>query len=316
MKTALLLVTALLALAPGLSRAEAPSRDLILAVGAAGEPEFGKAFATAAETWMQEAAAAGLRPHRIPNDAQSLENLRRQLADLPPDGGDLWIVLIGHGTYDGRNAKFNLTGDDLSAKELARLLTPFTRRVIVLNLFSAAGAFLPELSGENRVIVCATRSGAERNYSRFGEKLAAALSGPDADLDGDGRVSLAELTIRATAETQKFYVNAQRLVPEHAVIDDNGDRSGTETTVLLEPAVSGGTIRDGEAAREITLRLHATGPSLDAAQLRERDRIEAELATIRAHKSELDEAAYLDRIEPLLLQMADLYNRVEAAPAR
>ena len=173
------------------------ARDMVIVVGAEGEPPYKTIFRKEAASWSDAASAAGMNVRTIDSASPSLAKLRDTLAGLPKAGGDLWLVLIGHGTFDGRNAKFNLPGDDLSATDLADWLKPFHRRLVVLNLFSASGAFLPVLSGNNRIVLTATRSGAERNYSRFGEKIAESLDNPDADLDADGRVSLAELSARA-----------------------------------------------------------------------------------------------------------------------
>ena len=50
----------------------------------------------------------------------------------------LWVVLIGHGTYDGRAAKFNLRGEDVSDAELAAWLEPCRRPLAVINCASAS----------------------------------------------------------------------------------------------------------------------------------------------------------------------------------
>ena len=39
--------------------------------------------------------------------------------EMAQSAEELWIVFIGHGTFDGRSAKFNLRGPDISADELA-----------------------------------------------------------------------------------------------------------------------------------------------------------------------------------------------------
>ena len=109
----------------------------------------------------------------------------------------LWIVLIGHGTYDGREAKFNLRGADVTDLELAEWLSPVKRQVVVINCASASGPFINRLSGPNRVVVTATKSGFEMNFARFGQYLAEAIADPRADLDKDGQVSLLEAYLTA-----------------------------------------------------------------------------------------------------------------------
>ena len=101
-------------------------------------------------------------------------------------------MLIGHGTFDGREAKFNLRGPDVTDVELADWLLPFKRPVVVINCASASGPFINRLSGANRVVVTATKSGNEINFARFGQYIAEAIADPRADLDKDGQVSLLE----------------------------------------------------------------------------------------------------------------------------
>ena len=139
----------------------------------------------------------------------------------------LWIVLIGHGTFDGREAKFNLRGPDVTDLELAEWLAPIKRPVVVLDCTSASGPFLNRLSGENRVVVTATKSGHELNFARFGQYLAEAIADPRADLDKDGQVSLLEAFLTASSRVDEYYRTHSQLATEHALLDDNGDKLGT-----------------------------------------------------------------------------------------
>jgi hypothetical protein len=302
--------------APAEDARGASQREMVIVIGAEGEPIYQPVFRKEADAWSAAASAAGMKVQSIGGDT-SLAQLKATLATLPKDGGELWLVLIGHGTFDGRNAKLNLPGDDLSASELAGWLKPFQRRLILLNLFSASGAFLPALSGSNRVVLTATRSGAERNYSRFGEKIAESLGDPEADLDADGRVSLAELSARATAEVVKFYDGAQRIVPEHALLDDNGDRLGTETPLLIgaASAVKAAGRSDGSIAAEISLGKSAPALVFTPTQREQRDAIEKQIAGLRARKTDLGEDNYYRQLETLLLQMATLYDEARASRA-
>ena len=47
--------------------------------------------------------------------------------EVAKPAGEFWLVFIGHGTYDGHAAKFNLRGPDISAEELAAALKPCQR---------------------------------------------------------------------------------------------------------------------------------------------------------------------------------------------
>jgi hypothetical protein len=107
-------------------------------------------------------------------------------------------VLIGHGTFDGKEAKFNLVGPDFSATELAAWLQPVHRPLAVIDTASASGPFINKLSARDRVLITSTRSGHEENYARFGQYLAEAIADPQADLDKDGQTSLLEAFLTAS----------------------------------------------------------------------------------------------------------------------
>ena len=63
--------------------------------------------------------------------------LRRALASEPTNApAPLWLVLIGHGTFDGKEARFNLRGPDLTATELALWLQPIRRPMAVIDTSS------------------------------------------------------------------------------------------------------------------------------------------------------------------------------------
>src|SRR5262249_28396525 len=105
----------------------------------------------------------------------------------------VFIVLLGHGSFDGSHAAFNLPGPDLTPAGLARLLGKLaTQRVAFVNTASSSGAFLPTVAGPGRVVVTATKTGGERNETRFPEYFVEAFNDDSADRDRNGRVSIAE----------------------------------------------------------------------------------------------------------------------------
>ncbi len=159
---------------------------------------------------------------------QDREVLDQRLGEEPKQSAAaFWLVLIGHGTFDGKTARFNLRGPDVSAGELAEWLKPFERPLAIINCASASGPFINSLSGPNRVIVTATKSGFEHNFARFGDYLSQAMADPKADLDKDKQTSLLEAFLLASAGAREFYASESRLATEHALLDDNGDALGT-----------------------------------------------------------------------------------------
>ena len=86
-----------------------------------------------------------------------LRTAREEAEKLSPDG-EWWLVLVGHGNYDGRRYKFNIKGPDLTDQDLGRLLDGLDGpRAVVVAGTSSAGALVPALRGVNRVVVAATR---------------------------------------------------------------------------------------------------------------------------------------------------------------
>src|SRR5207237_484377 len=132
-----------------------------------------------------------------------------------------------HGTFDGKEARFNLRGPDLSTADLSLWLKPFQRRLVLIDTSAASAPFLNKLSAGNRVIVTATRSANEQTLARCGQHLAEPTTSPEADLDKDGQVSILEAFLTASRRTIEFYKLEGRLASEHALLDDNGDGLGT-----------------------------------------------------------------------------------------
>lgn len=299
----------------------APRADVLIVVGAAGTEEYGAAFSAAAEAWRVAAERGGAACETIglATDGKDADRqlLERALDRLAPDAerGPLWIVLLGHGTFDGREAKFNLRGTDVSAAELATWLAPAKRTLAVINCSSASGPFLNALSGENRVVVTATRSGNEVNYARFGEHLAHAVGDPAADLDKDQQVSLLEAFLTASGRVAEFYRGEARLATEHSLLDDNGDQLGTPADwfagVRATKRAKEGAALDGPRAHQLHLIPSAGERELPEADRQRRDELEAAIEALREKKAELSEDAYYAELETLMRQLATIYAPAE-----
>lgn len=295
---------------------------VLVVVGAEGSPEYGAQFRRWAERWREAAergearyAAIGLEP----GDGADRELLRRRLAEEAHASGDaFWLVLIGHGTFDGRSAKFNLRGPDVSASELAEWLKPFERPLAVVNCASSSGPFINVLSGANRVIVTATKSGHERNFAHFGDYLSAAIAAPEADLDKDDQTSLLEAFLLASARLREFYAQDGRLATEHPLVDDNGDGLGTPAEwfhgVRAVKAAKDGAALDGLRAGQLQLVAGGSERQLPPEARARRDELERGIAELRQRKGKMPEDEYYDRLEPLLVELSRLYEQFDKRP--
>lgn len=307
--------------------AESPASgpDVILVVGAEGEPEYGKVFSGWADRWEQAARQAGGKITRIgdkvpedPAGSSDRDRLQSVLAAVDPAVSQpVWIVLMGHGTFTQNVAKFNLRGPDLSAADLSGWLQGVTRPVVVINTFSASGPFINSLSHPNRVIVSATQSGIEQNYARLGEYLSQAILDPAADIDHDGEVSILEAFLAGAAKVRAFYEGSGRLLTENALIDDNADGLGTPATAFrgVRPVAKADDPTrslDGRLAAKITMSPESVRLPFTVEELAEREVLEGELERLRASRSELAEADYQAAVLPLFIRLAKLYQAAEA----
>jgi hypothetical protein len=222
------------------------------------------------------------------------ENVEKAFADIaararPSDA--VFVVLIGHGSFEGGQGKFNLPGPDLTPEDFARLLGKLaTQRVAFVNTASSSGAFLPAVAGAGRVIVTATKTGGERNETRFPEYFVEAYGDDAADRDRNGRVSIAEAFDYAKGKVTKAFEQGGYLLTEHATLDEGSAGSGLAASMFL-------------AAPQGTLKVDTSDPAMRAL-VDARDAIEKEIAGLKLMKPSMDAEQYDARMETLLTSLA------------
>ena len=282
---------------------------LLVITGVEGDQEHGDRFSQWATALLDAASRDGgvsdsnivylaEKPERDPariRARSTRENVERAFADVAArarPGDDVFVVLIGHGSFDGRQASFNLPGPDLTAPDYARLLDQFeAQRVVFVNTSSSSGAFLVPLAAPGRTIVTATRTGGERNEPRFPAFFVEAFGTAAADRNRDGGVSVLEAFEYAKTKVTQSYEQEGLVLTEHATIEDG----------------SGGALA-------ATLALAATHPSSAAlaaiadpalrALVEERQALEDQVAALKVRKRAMDPARYDEEIERLLTALA------------
>jgi hypothetical protein len=265
--------------------------------GLGGDTAYEESFATQARK-LAEAAERTLgddsRVSLLTGDAATREAVRASLAALaetttPADR--VAIFLVGHGSYDGTEYKFNLPGPDIDGAEFAELLTAIPAGTqLIVNATSASGAILEDWAADGRSLITATRSGAERNATRFADYFAAALSAEDADINKNGAITAEEAFDYATRRVAESYDDEGTLATEH-------------------PQLAGDTAASFEVAR-LRARNQST-PELVTLNA-ERDALEEEIAALRARRDELGDS-YLTELQALLVELALLQERIDAA---
>ena len=290
---------------------------VIVVIGAPAAPVYKEQFERSGGLWKAAAERGGAEAIVIsgggPAGLTDCERLRSALIERSSSGRHpLWIILIGHGTYDGHDAKFNLNGPDVTDGQLGDWLITVKRPVVVINCASASGPFINRLSGPNRVVVVATKSGFESNFSRFGTMLAETITDTEADLDKDGQVSLLEAYLMASSRVEEYYRAHSQLASEHALLDDNGDRLGTPANwfkgVHAAQRAKDGAALDGIRAHQLHLIPSDRERGMSADVRQRRDELESSIASIRDQKEKLKEDEYYARLERLMVELARLYR--------
>jgi hypothetical protein len=292
---------------------------VVVVIGAPGTPEYADQFLDWTTNWRSAAAAAKAEFVSIggkDDQAAAESDFDRLKTTLREHSGEhpstLWLVLIGHGTFDGQTAKFNLRGPDLAANDLAAWLAGVKRPVAIINCASASAPFINKLSGADRVIVTATQSGNEQNFARFGQFLSAAIGDRQADLDKDDQVSLLEAYLTACRQVSEYYEQQSRLATEHALLDDNGDALGTPAAwfrglrAVHSPKEAGAV--DGTRAHQAHLIASDREAGMPPEVRERRNELELEIERLRTEKPQVETDQYYARLERLLVELARLYH--------
>lgn len=299
-----------------------PNKFAVIINGAGGEPAYAKQF----EQWTTELSAVlserfGFDSTRIkvltekPADTSvtrsTSEEVKRTFASLKSQlepNNILFVFLIGHGSFDGKESKFNLVGPDLSASDYNVLLSSLpTKRVVVFNMASASGEFIKSLTAKGRIIITATRNGQETNATRFAGFFIAALNATDADTDQDGHTSVLEAFVYANRLTEDFYKRAGRLATEHALLDDNGDGVGHEKIEAGEGLLARATYLDSLSIDE------AAASAATGRLIKERTRLEGEIEQLIARKASMPETEYEANLERLFIELAKVNRSIKQA---
>src|ERR1044071_4336170 len=289
-----------------------PNKFAVIINGPGGEAVYTKQL----EEWTGQVRAVlsdryGVDAKHITMPRATAEEVKGTFATLKTQldaDNVLYLFLIGHGSFDGKESKFNLIGPDLSASEYNTLLSSLpTKRVVVFNMSSASGEFIKSLAAKGRIVVTATRNGQETNATRFTGFLISALNATDADTDQDGHTSVLEAFVYANRLTGDFYKRAGRLASEHALIDDNGDGIGHEKLEAGEGLLARATYLDSLSIDE------ATANVTTAKLIRERTRLEGEIEQLIARKDNMPESEYEAQLERLFVELAKVNRSIKQA---
>jgi len=280
--------------------------------GLGGEPDYDQRFkmwALDIDSNLKKSGNANVTTLIAPNREQIRARFQQLAAAAKPDDA-LVVMLIGHGTDDGVDYKFNIPGPDITAAELAALLDriPAARQCVAIMTSSSGGA-IAFLRRPNRIVITATKAGTEKNATVFARYWAEALGDPAADTDKNDAISVLEAFRYAQRKVTESFDSAKRLATEHSLLEDTGKGDGERN-----PSTDNG---EGRLAAAFTLvRL---GANADAARdpakralLARKEELEQAIDQLKYEKAGMDAGNYRKRLTLLLLDLAKTQEALDA----
>jgi hypothetical protein len=285
-----------------LAALSAPATTFYVTIsGLGGEPDYEQRFKMWAEDIDTSLKRAGGDSNVVTLVEPTREQIRARFEEIakqakPADA--LVVMLIGHGTYDGVDYKFNIPGPDITGTELAGLLdhVPATRQLVV-NMTSSSGGSIEALRRPTRVVIAATRTGTEKNATVFARYWAEALRDPAANADKNEAISALEAFHYAQRKTADFYESQKRLATEHAVLEDTGKGEGRLAAAF--PVVRLGA--NAAAARDPAKR-----PLIE-----KKEQLEQAIDKLKYEKAAMPADAYKKQLMQLLLDLARTQEAID-----
>jgi hypothetical protein len=297
-----LLTFALLLTAAGALRADT---FYLTIAGLGGEPEYEQRFTGWASELDKIFKSEPASQVTTLSGAQATRaNIQARLGELakqtkPED--HLVLLLIGHGSFDESDYKFNVPGPDITATELASLLDKIPAQQAVIDMTSASGGAIPILQKPRRILITATKAGTEKNATVFPRYFIEALRDPAADADKNEVITVLEAFRYAEGKTAKFYEELKRLATEHPLLEDVGKGEGVKAP----------TVENGEGMLAGRFALLHTGSAVAMAKdpekqkmLKQKEDIEEKIDELKYRKASMPVAEYRQQLTKFLVDLA------------
>jgi hypothetical protein len=275
---------------------------IVTVAGLGGEPDYEQRFAS----WAKEldkifASSADTQVHTLiaPNSTKAkLQQTLQGIAGSAAQGDSLVVLLIGHGSFDGLEYKFNIPGPDLASVELAAFLdrVPIPKQLVV-NMTSASGASVNALQKPGRTVITATRTGTEKNATLYARYFIEALRDAASDTDKNETITALEAFKFAETKTKQFYETQKRIATEHAALD-GGDQQGAARAQQFALLRLGST------------QLAAKDPA-KRSLLAKREQIELQIDNLKFQKAAMPADTYRKQLSALLLELARIQEELD-----
>ena len=286
----------------------------VTVAGLGGEQDYETRFSGLAKELDKILKGSGgdVKVHTLFGDSSTKAKIQETLSAVAREakGDDAFVlILIGHGTFDGAEYKFNVKGPDVTAVDLAAWCDRVpAQRQLVVNTTSASGGSVTALQKPNRTVIAATKAGTEKNATVFARYWVEALRDPAADTDKNETVSALEAYRYADRKTTAFYETQKRLATEHAVLEDTGKGGGVRA-----PSADNG--QGLVASRFPVLRLgsvqRAASDPAKQQLLARKEQIEQKIDQLKYEKAAMPADQYRKQLQGLLLELARIQEAID-----
>jgi hypothetical protein len=284
----------------------------VTVAGLGGEPDYEQRFTAAAKDLDKVFRAAGSTAHvyTLSGAQATAAQLRQTLGEVARDAkadDDFTLILIGHGSYDGVEYKFNLVGPDVTAGEIAAMCDRIAaRRQLIVDTTSASGGAVAALERPGRAVIAATKSGTEKNATIFARYWVEALQDPASDTDKSDSISALEAFTYATKKTAAFYDSQKRLATEHAVFDDVG-----RGEPVREAADGQGMLMSSFTVLRLGTSQQAANDPAKRALLAKKEDLEQKIDELKYRKAAMDPEDYKKQLTDALLELARVQEELD-----
>jgi hypothetical protein len=286
----------------------------VTVAGLGGEPEYEQRFTALAQDLdkLLKGSGGDLHVYTLQGEDATRARLTETLTHVAHEAktdDEFVLILIGHGSFDSVEYKFNLVGPDITAADLATLCDHIpAKRQLIVNTTSASGGSITALQKPGRAIIAATKSGTEKNATVFARYWVDALHDPSTDTDKNEAISALEAFQSADRKTVAFYESQKRLATEHAVFEDSGKKEAVRTA----------STETGEGllvANFILIRLGAAQKAANdpakRALLDKREELERKIDTLKYEKAAMSVQDYKKQLSDALLELAKVQQELD-----
>jgi hypothetical protein len=287
---------------------------VVTVAGLGGEPDYDQRFQGNAKDIDRVFKSEGDQFHAVTLSGADATRAKMtqalgQVASEAKSDDDFVLILIGHGTFDGFEYKFNLVGPDISGDDIAELCDKIpAKRQLIVNTTSASGGSVIPLQRAGRALIVATKSGTEKNATTFARYWAEALQDPTADTNKDDSISAMEAFVYASKKTSDFYDSQKRLATEHAEFEDTG--KGDAVREASTQTGEGLLLSNFTLVRLGTEQAAATDPA-KRALLAQKEQLEQKIDILKYQKAAMDENDYKQQLTEDLLELAKVQEQLD-----